>query len=289
MEGKTSIVTGANTGLGWATSRALAAKGGTVVMVCRSEEKGRAAREELIRSTGKEAVHLVVADLASQAEIHRAADEIKERWPRIDVLVNNAATIHSERKVTAEGLEMQLAVNHLAPFLLTHLLLPALLAAPQGRVVNVGSNNHFRARIHFEDLQLSDNYQVLRAYGQSKLANLLFTYELDRRRRRLGFKQLTVNCADPGLNDTAIGNKGTNFLQSLAWRLRRLQAQSPSKGAATQIHLASASGLSETSGQYWVNGQPRKSSGLSYDEETARRLWEHSEELCGITDYFGKS
>lgn len=286
MREKTSVITGANSGLGLATAHALAGQGSTVIMLCRSEDKGETARRKVIEATGNDAVHLIIADLASQNDIRRAAGQIRLRWPRVDVLINNAAAIHSQRKLTEDGVEMQFAVNHLAPFLLTHLLLPALLEGPEGRVVNVGSHNHYRARIHLNDLQLAHRYHILRAYGQSKLANLLFTYELDRRRRQKGLEELMVNCADPGLNDTAIGNKGTSILHSLAWRFRRMQAQSPDLGAASQVHLASSPELKGVSGQYWYNMQPQRSSPRSYNEQTARQLWERSKALCNIIDYF---
>jgi NAD(P)-dependent dehydrogenase (short-subunit alcohol dehydrogenase family) len=186
MEGKICAVTGANAGLGYATTLSLAKKRAEVLMICRSKERGSIARRQIIEQTGNPAVHLILADFSSLDEVRQAGRYIRQHWERLDVLINNAAVILSERKLCKEGYEMQFTVNHLAPFLLTHTLMPAICRSEEGRIVNVSSNNHRRANIYFEDIHLNENYQVLRAYGQSKLANILFTYELDRRLKEEG-------------------------------------------------------------------------------------------------------
>lgn len=286
MEGKICAVTGANAGLGYATAFSLAEKGAEVLMICRSKERGSIARQQIIEQTGNPAVHLILADFSSLEEVRRAGRYICGGWDRLHVLVNNAAAILSERRLSAEGYEMQLTVNHLAPFLLTHTLMPALLHADEARIINVSSNNHYRAEIHFNDVHLEKNYQVLRAYGQSKLANILFTYELDRRLKALGVHQVTVNAVDPGLNNTGIGLKNTNMLHRLAWWFRKQQGQTPEQGAVTQLHLATAPQLSGISGTYWADMRQKTSSDRSYHEAGAQKLWQMSLELCGLEGFF---
>jgi NAD(P)-dependent dehydrogenase (short-subunit alcohol dehydrogenase family) len=287
MKNKYCVITGANAGLGYASALALAKKGATVFLVCRSEERGRQAQHSIIEESDNDQIFLVQADLSSQKDLRKAAAQINAKTQQIDILINNAAMVSSQRGTTEDGIENQFAINHLGYFLLTHLLLPNLREAREARIVNVGSGNHFRGKIYFEDLHLENNYQPLRAYNQSKLANLLFTYELDRRLKAAGVRHVSVNCADPGLNNTQIGGKNTTWLHRLLWNIRRRQGQDPGEGAKCQIYLATAPEVSGVSGKYWYQSKAIPSSELSYNQQDAQRLWEISESLCQIEDYLG--
>ncbi len=286
MKGKVCIVTGANAGLGFETAKGLAQKGAEVGMICRSEARGREAREAIIRDTGNQRVHLFLADLSKQDDVRRMAAAIRRAFGKVDVLVNNAAVVASERTLTADGIEMQFAVNHLAGFLLTHCLMEGLLASGSARIVNISSGNHRRGRIHFEDISLEAGYHVLKAYNQSKLANVLFTYELERRLKRNGIQHITANCVDPGTNFTDIGTKATGRWHALAWKIRRLVSMSPEQGAQCQIHLASSEEVEGISGKFWYKSKPLPSARQSYDEAAARALWELSQKCCDMDDFF---
>ncbi|SDL03702.1 NAD(P)-dependent dehydrogenase, short-chain alcohol dehydrogenase family [Catalinimonas alkaloidigena] len=286
MEGKVCVVTGANTGIGYETAKALAAKGASVILVCRTTEKGQRTVDRIREATGSTKVTAVAADLAVQDQIRKAAAAIRVQHPRIDVLVNNAGIWLSDLRLTKEGVETQFAVNHLAYFLLTHELLPALSRSDDGRIVCVSSDSHFQTHIHFDDLNLTHRYHGLRAYAQSKRANVLFVRELNRRLRARGMNQLTINAVQPGLVKTDIGVKHTISLHSLAWKVRRAGGVTPAEGARTNIFLASSPVVQGVSGQYWDKCVPKRSARETYDPETARRLWDICEKLTDITDYF---
>ena len=285
MKGKKCVVTGANTGIGFETSKALASKGAEVIMVCRNEAKGRQALAAIREATGNHQLQLITADLSSQRQIREMAFTIREQHPVIDVLVNNAGTWVSDHSLTEDGIETVFAVNHLAYFLLTHLLYPAFIGAADARVINVSSDSHFKGDMYFDDLNLTRNYHGLRSYGQSKLANVLFTYEFDRRKPHA---HVSINAVQPGLVYTDIGLKNTNWVHALAWKVRRSlwRGVSPAEGAATSIYLASDPEISRESGKYWDKCQAKASSPDSYKEEDAGRLWEICERLCSIDDYF---
>jgi NAD(P)-dependent dehydrogenase (short-subunit alcohol dehydrogenase family) len=219
-------------------------------------------------------VDVFVADLSFQADVRRLASDVLAKLPRIDVLVNNVGGYWNTRHVTADGLERTFAVNHLAPFLLTQLLLDRLQESAPARVVTVSSNAHAAGRIDFEDLQGERSYSGERAYSQSKLANILFTYELA---RRLSGTSVTANALHPGVVRTSFGAEDPSGVQRMLVPVLRPFLKSPARGAATSIHLAS--GLVRVSGRYFVNSKPRASSARSYDEADARRLWEISEKL----------
>ena len=286
MGSKIAIVTGANSGLGFATTEALAAIGTEVIMVCRSEKKGKIAQQQIIESTKNPNIHLILIDLSKQSDIWQGALQIKQRWSKVDVLINNAAAVISEHTLSEDGIEMQFAINHLAYVLLTHALMPLLQSSKQSRIINISSGNHRKGKIHFEDLNLTENYQVLTAYNQSKLANVYFTYELHRQLQKAGLDHVTVNAVDPGTNFTDIGVKATNFFHSLAWKLRRLVSLQPSEGAKTQIHVAVAPDLAKISGKFWYLSKPIRSAKATYEEAIAERLWKESLQLCQIEDYF---
>ncbi|MGY4768354.1 SDR family oxidoreductase [Kribbella sp. CWNU-51] len=275
MAGRTVLVTGGTGGIGKATAAGLAILGARVAITGRDRGRAEAAADEIRTATGAQ-VDVFVADVSSQAEVRRLAAEVLADRARIDVLVNNVGGYWNTRHVTADGLERTFAVNHLAPFLLTQLLLERLGESGTARVVTVSSNAHTAGRIDFEDLQGERSYSGDRAYSQSKLANILFTYELA---RRLQGTSITTNALHPGVVRTAFGAEDPSGVQRVVVPVLRPFLKSPARGAATSIHLASARGLAQVSGKYFVNGKPKASSARSYDEAAARRLWEISEEL----------
>jgi retinol dehydrogenase-12 len=286
MTGKNCVVTGANAGLGYATAKALAMRGANVIMVCRSEAKGKKALIEIVQASGNSNVFLQTADLSSQADMKRTAEKIRTKFNMVDVLVNNAGTWISSLTYTEDKIEKMFAVNHLAYFYLSHLLYPAISKAEDGRIVSVASDSHFQGKMHFDDLYLTEKYHGLRAYAQSKLANILFTYELDRRKPH---DHVSTYAVQPGLVKTDIGVKHTNWLHALAWKVRRSGGVTPDIGAKTQIFLATADEVADKSGLYWDKCKPKKSSKRTYVEEDAQRLWEISLELCKIDDFFSDS
>jgi NAD(P)-dependent dehydrogenase (short-subunit alcohol dehydrogenase family) len=283
MKGKVCVITGANTGIGYETALALAKKGADIIIIARDENKVNDTVERLIDDSQNKNIHGTVIDLSSQRDLRKGAVDILSRKPVIDVLINNAGTWYSKLIYTEENIETQFAVNYLAYFYLTYLLLPGLVKSADPRIINVGSDSHFSGKIHFNDINLTKKYHGLRAYAQSKLANLLFTYEFNRRKP---VEKLCINCLQPGLVKTNIGLKHTVALHSLAWKLRRLGGVQPAEGAETSIHLASSDEAKGISGKYWDKCKIKKSSKRSYIKEDAQRLWLLSEKLCDIDDYF---
>jgi NAD(P)-dependent dehydrogenase (short-subunit alcohol dehydrogenase family) len=275
----TILITGANSGIGRAAATGLAALGAKLVLVCRDPGRGEAARQAIVAASGNEAVDLQIADLAVQADVRRLAATIRSSYARLDVLINNAGVINGSRTLTPDGLESTFALNHLAYFLLTHELMDLLKASAPARIINVSSMGHKLGTIAFDDLQAERGYESLRAYNQSKLANLLFTYELD---RRLVGSGITVNAVHPG-------GVATNFASGNAtafgWvvKLVRPFLRSPEKGAETVVYLAAAPEVAGTSGKYFVDCRPRPSSRESQDLAVAQRLWAVSEQLTGLT------
>ncbi len=275
MHGKVCVVTGANSGIGKATALGLAQLGATVVLVCRSQSRGAAALAEIKQRSENGSVVLLVADLSSQQQVRRVAAAYRQQFGRLDVLVNNAAVAKRKRAVTEDGLELTFAVNHLAPFLLTHLLLDRLKASAPARVVTVSSAAHGDSTINFADLQGEQRYKSFGAYSQSKLANVLFTYELARRLQGTG---VTANCLHPGLVATAI------FRDAPLWMRAGLALARPfilrsERGADTVLYLATDPEVAEVTGRYFEQRKPVQSSPLSYDTDVARRLWDVSEAL----------
>lgn len=280
VEGKICLITGATSGIGYITARELAAKGMAVTIVGRDQAKTRAAAERIKRETGNAKGEYLVADLSSQAEVRRLADDFKQRHPRLDVLLNNAGAMFTSRQQSADGIEMTFALNQLAPFLLTHLLLDTLKASAPARIVVVGSDAHNGARNSFDDPQQQRRgYSGLRAYNESKLANIMFTYELA---RRLAGSGVTANTLHPGFvaSNFAHNNGG---LVSFGMRLLRPVMISSERGAQTSIYLASSPEVEGVTGEYFVKSKPARSSAASYDEAAQRHLWEVSEELTGLS------
>ncbi|MCB8925322.1 MAG: SDR family oxidoreductase [Ardenticatenaceae bacterium] len=274
MDGKVCIVTGANAGIGLATAVGLAELGATVVMVCRSQARGEAALQEVQERTGNDAVHLLLADLASLAEVRQVAATFKQQFDRLDVLINNAAVITLKREETVDGLERQFAVNHLAPFLLTNLLLDALKASAPSRIVNVSSGVHAAAQIDFADLQSNKRYRRSEVYGRTKLMNVLFTKELA---RRLAGSGVTANALHPGVPATKLSKNYSGREMPASASFAKLQ-----EAAQTSIYLATSPEVAGVSGKYFANSRERDSSIASQDVDTARRLWEVSAQLTNL-------
>lgn len=284
MKNKICLITGANAGIGFETAKALAAKGFKVILVCRTKEKALMAMEKIQADQAKADLDYAIADLSSQADIKTIAKNILSRYPILDVLINNAGSWYSDMQLTADGIERQWAINHLAPFLLSHLLLPLLAKANDPRIITVSSDSHFHGKIHFEDVNLTNNYHGLRAYAQSKLANVLFTKAFERLKPD---KNIAIYAVQPGLVKTDIGLKHTFSFHGLMWKLRRLTGKTPAQGAATSIFLASDKGVKGISGKYWDKCKPKSSSKKANSIPDADRLWTLSCEQCGIANYFG--
>src|SRR4051794_10215562 len=251
MAGRTVLITGGTAGIGKATALGLASMGADLAVTGRDRGRSQAAAAE-IRAAGGGRVDVFVADLSSQAQVRRLADQVLHALTRIDVLVNNVGGYWNTRHVTVDGLEHTFALNHLAPFLLTTLLLDRLNDSAPARVVMVSSNAHAMGRIDFDDLQGERSYSGARAYNQSKLANILFTYELA---RRLDDAAVTANALHPGVVSTSFGAEDPSRPQRLLVPFVRPFMKSPSKGAATSVHVASAVELEHTTGQFFVNGK----------------------------------
>ena len=278
MKGKIALITGANAGIGKATALGLAGRGARVVMVCRSRERGEAARSEIARKTGGE-VDLLIADLSSQREVRLLAGSIMERYPRLDVLILNAGVFTGVRQETEDGLELQFGVNHAAPYLLARLILDLLRRSAPSRIVVVSSEAHRRGSIDFDDLQKTRRYSGLSAYSQSKLCNVLFTRELA---RRLDGSGVTVNALHPGVIGTKLVYEflplgGLRPLRLLAPVLKR-----PRHGARTPMYLASSEEVEGVSGLYFRDTKPVEPSDSARDPALAGRLWEETGRLVGL-------
>jgi NAD(P)-dependent dehydrogenase (short-subunit alcohol dehydrogenase family) len=278
LTGRVCVVTGANRGIGRATAQGLAHLGASMVLVCRRQEDGERVSRE-IAAGGKASPDVVAADLSSQASIRNAVSEIQARYPRLHVLINNAGIIPRRREVTVDGLEMQFAVNHLAYFLFTNLLLPQLRAGAPSRIVNVSSGAHSQASLDFADLQSERGYHPKEVYCRTKLANVLFTYELARRLEGSG---VTVNCLTPGVVATrmladymGVPRAGSGVDSTFG--------ATPEAGAETSIYLASSPEVEGVTGKYFDDMRPAASSRESHDDAIARRLWEVSERLTGLS------
>src|SRR5258706_7807796 len=277
MQGKICMVTGANSGIGKATALALAQMGATVVMVCRDRARGEEARSEITTTSRNNAVDLLLADLSSQQSIRQLVENFQHHYMQLHVLINNAgAAFPGRRRETVDGLEMTFAVNYLAPFLLTNLLLDVLKASAPARIVNVSSDAQASGYIQMDDLQAEKLYKPMRTYPQSKLAVVLFNYELARRLQGTG---VTANCLHPGFVATNFGQNGTGPAVRLLVKLIGSFGASPQEGAKTSIYLASSPEVEGVTGKYFVKSIPKRSASISYDESLQRQLWEQSAKL----------
>lgn len=279
MRGKVCMVTGANAGIGRATALGLAKTGATVVMVCRNRDRGQEALARVQQESGNSSVRLLLADLSSQASIHRLATDFKALYPALHVLINNAGIIPRRRILTDDGLETQFAVNHLAYFLLTVLLLDVLKAGAPARIVNVSSQLHGRAPLDFDDLQSESGYNRTLVYARTKLANVLHTYELARMLEGTG---VTANCLHPGVVATNLLADATGLPRVIRFAARVVRA-SPEAGARTSLYLATSPEVEGVTGKYFARERAAPSSEASYDQPAARRLWRISEELTGLS------
>lgn len=279
MKDRIVLVTGATGGIGEVTARELARMGATVIGVGRNPDKCAQMSTSLRQTTGNPGVEFLVADLSVQAQVLQLADSIQERYPRLDVLVNNAGGFFFRREVSADGIEMTFALDHLSYFLLTNLLVRLLESSPAARVVNVSSDAHRGGEMAFTDLEFQRGYNGWKAYAQSKLANVLFTYELA---RRLDEKGVTVNALHPGFVATRFGYNNGWLVRAGIWLSQRFAGRTPEQGAETSIFLASSPEVRGITGKYFVDKRAIPSSPASYDVEAARQLWQVSEALTRI-------
>jgi len=275
MSGKTVLITGATSGVGLATAMLLTERGAEVVMVGRDRTRANFMRTEIAKyASGSEPV-LFLADLSSQAEIHRLAERLHGSLSRIDVLINNAGAVFAQRELTPDGLEKTFAVNHLAPFVLTQLVLDLVRAAPAGRILTASSEFH-SGGLDFSNLQAERHYNWLAAYKRSKLCNILFTYELA---RRLSGTRVTANCVSPGPTVTRLGDNMTGVPRLVVGLLKSIYFVYPEAGAETLVYAASSSDLDSVSGRFFESCRHRRTKPITYDLGIARRLWSMSEAL----------
>ena len=276
LRGKVCLVTGANSGIGQATALGLAKMGATVVISSRSAERGQVARDEIVKASGNESVDLLIADLASQAAVRRLADEFKAKYPRLNILINNAGLNASERLVTADGVETVFAVNYLAPFLLTHLLLDSLKAGAPARVINLGT--WIQPAINLDDVTREKHFDPQAVYSESKTALTMFTYELARRLPGAG---VTVNCLNPGLIRTNLGRDARGSFRLFLAAMRPFM-KSAERAAQDVIYLATSAEVDGVSGKFFTGQKQTRTSPESYEAAATERLWRMSEQLTGL-------
>jgi NAD(P)-dependent dehydrogenase (short-subunit alcohol dehydrogenase family) len=285
LKEKTFVVTGATSGIGLAAARQLAERGAFLIGVGRSAERCARAESDLRGAFPGAQVEYCLADLSMQSQVRKLATEIGARLAQhevrsVDGLINNAGTFTYWMTLTPEGFELQWAVNHLAPFLLTHALLPLLQAAPVARVVTVSSGSHYHTRLRWNDIQLRRGYNCLLAYQQTKLANVLFTAEFNRRRGK--GSGLRAFAADPGLVFTEMGSKGNPGLVRWIWERRRRGGVTPDQSARGVVFLATEPSIQDAPEIYWKDSHPKAPNSYALDEAAAGRLWGLSEQMCGI-------
>lgn len=279
MSGKTVLITGGTGGIGRATAIRLASMGAKVGITGRDIGRAQRAAAEIASESGRGAVDIFAADMSSQSEVRRLAGQILAAYPRLDVLINNVGGFWSHRHVTADGLERTFALNHLAPFLLTSLLLDRLIASAPARIVTVASGAQSMGKIDFDDLMGKRKYSGQQAYNQSKLANVMFTYELA---RRLSGTGVTATAVHPGMTNTAFSAEDPSRVFAPLVTVMRPFMKKPERGADTSVYLASSPEAKGLTGQYFANRRPRQSSKSSYDTEATARLWRVSADLVGL-------
>lgn len=280
MKDKIVLVTGSSSGIGLATAEALAAQGAQIILTARSEEKLKEAASQIAGKTGNKNISYHIADFSSQKSIRALADQIKKSYPRIDVLINNAGAVFPEFKLSEDGLEMTIATNHFAYFLLTNLLLELIKKSDYARIVNVASGSHYQGKIDTESFTKDKGYFILNAYAQSKLANVLFTFYLA---EQLKGTQVTVNCLHPGFVKTDIGNKETQWYSRLFWTLSsKIAGISVASGAKTSVYLASSESVKGVTGKYFDKCKEKDPAPLAKDEQLQKDLWNISALFCPI-------
>jgi NAD(P)-dependent dehydrogenase (short-subunit alcohol dehydrogenase family) len=279
MQGRVCLITGATSGIGKATALGLAQRGATVVLVARNPAKGEAVRDEIRAQSGNTQVAVLAADLSSQQAVRELAAAFRRQYPQLHVLVNNAGGIFFQRETTVDGLELTFALDHLAYFLLTNLLLDQLIASAPARIITISSNAEASGRIDFADLQSTRRYAALPAYAQAKLANLLFSYALA---RRLAGSGVTANAVTPGPVATNFGGSGRSLLNRVFPLIFRVIGKRPDEAAATVLDLAAAPDLAEVTGRAFYEQRALRTSPRSYDVALQQRLWEVSADLTGL-------
>ena len=284
---KKVLITGGNSGIGLETAKQLAKQGYRVGIVVRSEENGRNACEQIKSYANSNSVDFFCCDLSAQSQVRRLAAEVTEKYQVLDVLVNNAGVVYSEYQLSVDNIEMQFAINHLAYFLLTSLLLPTISKSEEPRIVNVSSMAHFKGTMNWADLGRKNKYKPMDAYAQSKLSNVLFTLELS---DRLKSSSITVNALHPGFVDTNIGVKHTKKFHALIWNLYKKvrpkgRAIKTSQGAETSIYLASSKDVTGVSGKYWDECKPKDPNPIVFDKTVRKQLWDKSLELTKLKDF----
>jgi NAD(P)-dependent dehydrogenase (short-subunit alcohol dehydrogenase family) len=279
LTGKTCLITGGNSGIGKATALGLAKTGANVVIVSRGKEKGEAALSEIIAKSGNQNLELMLADMSSQDSIRRLASDFKAEHEKLHLLVNNAGVYLTKRITTVDGLESTFAINHLGPFILTNLLIDLLRASAPSRIVNVTSDAHRGAKVNFEDLQGEKKFSGWQAYSQSKLGMILFTHELAKRLEGTG---VTVNSAHPGVVRTNFA-RNNGGLVAFGFRLMHMFFISPETSAKRILYVATSPDCEGATGKYFTKMHAAKSSQESYDDDSARRLWQMSEQLTKLS------
>ncbi len=278
MNNKLCVITGANSGIGFETAKALAQKGAYLVMVCRNEDKAEEARSTIIEETSNHGIDIVACDFSIQSEIRKAAEEIKKQYDKIDVLINNHGFLASEREETVDGLEQTFAVNHIGYFLFTILLLDHIKAADSGRIINVASEAHRRGEFDPDNLQLTTGFSPYKAYGNSKLFNILFTKELA---HRLLDTNVTANSVHPGVVASNFGQESGWFISTL-YKIGQVFMISSKEGAKPSIYLASSPEVDQVNGAYFKRMKAATPTKIARDADAAKKLWDMSEKLCGI-------
>ena len=279
MDGKICVITGATSGIGRETALDLAQKGAHLVLVCRNLSKGETVARSIRSKSGNRRIDVSHCDLASLDSVRNFINDFKRRHERLDVLINNAGLFSLRRQTTMDGFELTFGTNHLGPFLLTNLLLDVMNKSAPTRIINVSSAAHYRGRMNFNDLQSEQDYNGFRVYCNSKLANVLFTYELARRAQDT---EITVNCLHPGVIATDLWPTNKWYLASIV-PIAKFFMKSSKKGAQTSIHLACSPALAQVSGKYFDEDKSEKtSSDVSYNLEWQKKLWQISEQLCQL-------
>jgi NAD(P)-dependent dehydrogenase (short-subunit alcohol dehydrogenase family) len=278
LKGKTVLITGASDGVGKETARKIAKMGAHLILVGRNLEKTNRAAAEIIEDSKNEKVDTLIADLSEQSEVRKLADEIKSKYSQLDILFNNAGAAFPTRKFTSDSIEKTFASNHLAYFLLTNLLLDLLKENSKSRIINTSSSGHFKGEIDFEDLYLENGYKMMKAYRQSKLANVMFTYELAQRLKGSG---VNVNALHPGFVKTNIGISEFGLLGKLLQPIIFRKGISVEEGSKTSVYLLSSEEVEGVSGKYFTKSAEKKTCDISYDKGAQKRLWEISEKLTG--------
>lgn len=290
LRGKTVVITGATSGIGYQAALDLACEGAFIIGAGRDAERCAQAKEKILTNVPGAGVEFAVAELSLQSEVRNLAAEIRailQAYGKdsIDLLVNNAGMVNDRKVLTADGVERTFAVNHVAPFYLTHLLLPELSIRRGSRILTVSSNSHYHTRFDPARAANPHFYFIMWAYKVSKLSNVLFSVEFNRRNPRAGLKAFAI---DPGLVNTSIGRKGTGWLVSLAWGTRQKQGDDPEMPSKTILRLAGDLSESEMNEVYWKDSMPKRPSPVALEPEIAGRLWEESCRICGINDFFGE-